>query len=236
MEGGLLLWQFERGGHATRRPQLGFKPGQRGPERVVVIGTAISQPHLHFSQFLEQLRAVFADRLKIGQTRRQRLRDPREVRGGLFHALGRASSWASTRGMDQRFWIARARRAVITLGGKFGHRLPFTVQETNYDSHFRAAGLPGADHQSELRRCLCPCRVSSPWSLREPAGSGGTGIVWPIMRQSPGTRQIARPMPRVCPAPKWSRAPHKMSSITPIICSRARRRRRLLSWASRKIP
>ena len=78
LQGGLLPWRFDRGGHARRSPELGFKPGQRGPERVAAVAAAITQPHLQFIQFLDQVRAAFAVRLERGQTRRQQLRDPRE--------------------------------------------------------------------------------------------------------------------------------------------------------------
>src|ERR1700730_11023834 len=52
-----------------------------------------------------------------------------------------------------------------------GTHAAFHCQKTKYDSHLRAAGLPGADHRNELRLCLGPCRASTPWSLLEPAGS-----------------------------------------------------------------
>src|SRR3984893_17007341 len=47
------------------------------------------------------------------------------------------------RGMDQRFWIGRARRAVISLGGNCGHRLPFIVKKPRMIRIFAPLACPG---------------------------------------------------------------------------------------------
>src|SRR5580704_11454052 len=45
--------------------------------------------------------------------------------------------------MDQRFGIARVRRAVISLGGNCGHRLPFTVKKPSMIRIFAPLACPG---------------------------------------------------------------------------------------------
>src|ERR1700730_15097530 len=45
--------------------------------------------------------------------------------------------------MDQRFWIVRTRRAIITLGGNCGHRLPFTVKTPRWIRIFAPLACPG---------------------------------------------------------------------------------------------
>src|SRR3984893_11684960 len=47
------------------------------------------------------------------------------------------------RGMDQRFWIGRARRAVIALRGNCGHRLPFIVKKPRMIRIFAPLACPG---------------------------------------------------------------------------------------------
>src|SRR6202035_5758699 len=45
--------------------------------------------------------------------------------------------------MDQRFRIARVRRAVISVGGNCGHRLPFTVKKPSMIRIFAPQACPG---------------------------------------------------------------------------------------------
>src|SRR2546421_6983470 len=47
------------------------------------------------------------------------------------------------RGMDQCFWIGRAGRAVITLGGNCGHELPFIVKKPRMIRIFAPLACPG---------------------------------------------------------------------------------------------
>src|SRR6202011_4040012 len=98
------------------------------------------------------------------------------------------------RGMDQRFWIGRARRAVIPLGGNCEHRLPFIVKKPRMIRIFAPLACPGRTIEASFA-CVwvLVAQVLDPFvNLPDHAAPASCHL---IMRQSPGTRQIARPRP-----------------------------------------
>ncbi len=46
------------------------------------------------------------------------------------------------RGREERFWVARIWRTVITIGGNCGHGLPFNLQKTSMIRNFALLACP----------------------------------------------------------------------------------------------